>query len=255
MTGHHGLKGGTFAEKSLRHLLYISEYAVRADAISLQGGLLQPIDARIKVAGTLALILVVAASRRLDVIAAFFGLALALALLSRVPVTRLALAIWTPVLIFTGAIALPAIVLTPGTAIASVGGLDITRQGLRAAAFLLSRAETVATLTALLVFTTSWPRVLRALRSLRVPAVAVVILGMTCRYIFVMLQTALEMLESRKSRTVGVLPPLEGYAQAGISAGVLLSKSVRLSEEVHLAMQSRGFRGEVRLLEADGPPA
>jgi energy-coupling factor transporter transmembrane protein EcfT len=64
-----------------------------------------------------------------------------------------------------------------------------------------------------------------------------------------MLQTALEMLESRKSRTVGVLPPLEGYSQAGASAGVLLSKSVRLSEDVHLAMQSRGFRGEIHLLD------
>jgi energy-coupling factor transporter transmembrane protein EcfT len=32
------------------------------------------------------------------------------------------------------------------------------------------------------------------------------------------------------------------------TAGVLLSKSVELSHEVYLAMLSRGFRGEVRLL-------
>jgi energy-coupling factor transporter transmembrane protein EcfT len=32
------------------------------------------------------------------------------------------------------------------------------------------------------------------------------------------------------------------------TAGVLLSKSISLSHEVFLAMQSRGFRGEVRLL-------
>ena len=33
------------------------------------------------------------------------------------------------------------------------------------------------------------------------------------------------------------------------SAGVLLSKSYRLSGEVYLAMQSRGFRGEVYVLD------
>jgi energy-coupling factor transporter transmembrane protein EcfT len=32
------------------------------------------------------------------------------------------------------------------------------------------------------------------------------------------------------------------------TAGVLLSKSIELSHEVYLAMLSRGFRGEVRLL-------
>jgi len=249
VTGHHGLKGGTFAEKSLRHLLYISEYAVRAESISESSGLLQSVDPRVKAVGVLGLIVVVAASHRLEAIAALFAIAVVLALFSRIPIQRLALWVWTPALIFTGAIALPAVFLTPGLTVATFGGLDITRQGLRAAAFLLSRAETVATMTALLVLTTPWPRVLRALRALRVPVVAVVILGMTYRYIFVMLHTALEMLESRKSRTVGVLPLLEGYGQAGAFAGVLLSKSVRLSEEVHLAMQSRGFRGEVHLLD------
>ena len=32
------------------------------------------------------------------------------------------------------------------------------------------------------------------------------------------------------------------------TAGVLMSKSIELSNEVYLAMLSRGFRGEVRLL-------
>ena len=32
------------------------------------------------------------------------------------------------------------------------------------------------------------------------------------------------------------------------TAGVLLSKSIDLSNDVYLAMQSRGFRGDVRIL-------
>jgi energy-coupling factor transporter transmembrane protein EcfT len=122
-------------------------------------------------------------------------------------------------------------------------------QGFRAAGFLIGRAETAATLSTLLVFTTPWARVLKALRTFRCPVVLVAILGMTYRYIFVILQTAVEMFEARKCRTVGVLPPAERRRLASSAAGVLLSKSIHLGTEVDLAMRSRGFRGEVRLLQ------
>jgi energy-coupling factor transporter transmembrane protein EcfT len=142
-----------------------------------------------------------------------------------------------PVLFFTGTIALPAVFLMPGAA------------GIRSAAFLVSRAETAATLSALLVLTTPWPWVLKALRTFRCPVVLVAILGMTYRYIFVILQTALDMFESRQSRTVGVLEARERRRLAASTAGVLLSKSLQLAGDVHLAMRSRGFQGEVYLLQ------
>jgi energy-coupling factor transporter transmembrane protein EcfT len=90
---------------------------------------------------------------------------------------------------------------------------------------------------------------LKALRTFRCPIVLVTVLGMTYRYIFVILTTAFEMFESRKSRTVGVLEPVERRRLASGSVGVLLSKSLQLSGDVHLAMQSRGFRGEVYIME------
>lgn len=99
------------------------------------------------------------------------------------------------------------------------------------------------------MLTTPWPWVLKALRIFRCPVILVAILGMTYRYIFVILQTALEMFEARESRTVGVLPPSERRRLASSAAGVLLSKSIHMGNEVHLAMQSRGFRGEVHLLQ------
>jgi cobalt/nickel transport system permease protein len=99
-----------------------------------------------------------------------------------------------------------------------------------------------------LILTTPWMHVLKALRIFRVPVVFVVILGMTCRYILLMLQTAHEMFESRKSRTVGVLTASDERRMAVSSAGVLLTKTFQLSGDVYLAMQSRGFRGEVYLL-------
>jgi energy-coupling factor transporter transmembrane protein EcfT len=152
------------------------------------------------------------------------------------------------VLFFTGAIALPAVFLTPGRAAATWAGITLTEPGIRSAAFLIARAETAATLSALLVLTTPWPWVLKALRTFRCPLVLVAILGMTYRYIFVILQTACDMFESRQSRTVGVLAAADRRRLAASMAGVLLSKSLQLAGDVHLAMRSRGFQGEVYLL-------
>jgi cobalt/nickel transport system permease protein len=225
---------GSFIEATLASLLRASEYAATAEHSAESRGILQRVDPRVKVVGLILLVIVAAASRHLVVIGALFTLALALAIASGIGIGKLASWVWTPVLIFTGAIALPAMVFAP--------------QGVRSAAYLLSRAETAATLSALLVLTTPWAWVLKSLRVLKCPTVLVAILGMTYRYVFEILRTALDMFESRRSRTVGSLSPAENRRLAASAVGVLLSKSVHLSNDVHLAMQSRGFRGEVHVL-------
>lgn len=238
-----------FIERTIASLMATSQYAATAEQLASSGGTLQSIDPRVKVAGLFGLVFVVAASRELRVIGCLFAMAIVLAAVSRIRLSRIMGWVWMPVLFFTGTIALPAIFLTPGRTVAVLGPLAVTAQGLRSAAFLISRAETAATLSALLVLTTPWPWVLKSLRTFRCPMVLVTILGMTYRYIFVILQTAFEMFESRKSRTVGILEPPERRRLAAAAVGVLLSKSLQLSGDVHLAMQSRGFRGEVYVMQ------
>jgi cobalt ECF transporter T component CbiQ len=197
------------------------------------------------------LIAAAAASRRIGVILAIFGVALALAMLSRVPMRTLAARVWIGILVFAALIVLPALFLTPGRAVWSIPvvGWTMTAQGLQGATYLISRVETTATLSMLLVLSTPWMHVLKALRVLRVPVVAIVILGMTYRYIFLLMATAREMFESRRSRLVGQLEGKDRRRLAVATAGVLLSKSLQLAGDVYLAMQSRGFRGEVYVLE------
>ena len=242
------MKSG-FIERTLAGLVAASDYAASAEQLAAARGALQRIDPRVKVAGLCALVVAAAAARNLRAVGALFAAALLLAAFSRIRWPRLAVWVWMPVLIFTGAIAFPALFLTPGRALAAWGPISVTRQGLDSAALLLARAETAATLAALLVLTTPWPWVLKSLRVFRCPVLVVAILGMTYRYIFVILETALDMFESRKSRTIGVLAPAERRRLAAASAGVLLSKSLQLGSDVHLAMQARGFRGEVYLLD------
>ncbi len=240
-----------FLEKTIGSLLHASEEAIFAEAVAQQPRLLQRLDPRVKLASTGALLLAVIAVHRLSFSAGLFLLTVLLVFFARIPLGTVVSRVWLGVLVFTGPIALPAIFLTTGLPITRLPLLDwpVTQQGLLSAAFLLLRAETAATLVTILILTTRWNRLLRALRVLHVPAAAVVILQMSYRYIFVTLQSAYDLFESRRARLLAPLAPAEQRASASAIAGVLLDRSLLLSNEVHLAMQARGFRGEVHLLD------
>jgi len=224
--------------------LLVSEQTAR------RPGLLQAMDPRVRVVGLLALVLAVTLSHRISVIIALFAVAVFLALASHVSLKALSIRVWLVVLFFTGVIALPALFLTPGEPIfASPGGRPhITAQGLATATLLIARVETAVTLTTLLILTTPWMHILKALRAFRVPREVVMMLAMTHRYIFLLAETAGQMFESRQSRTVGTLDRASQRRMTTRTAGVLLSKTVELSDQVFLAMQSRGFRGDARIL-------
>jgi cobalt ECF transporter T component CbiQ len=235
-----------FIEGSVESLRGALEHAEHCANLAEEAGLLQMLDPRVKLCGLLPLILAAVCSQRMLVTLVIWLGATLLGARSGIKPQTMAVRTWLGVLIFTGAIGLPAVFLVPGRTIWTlpVLGWHVKAQGCMAALRLVTRAETAATLVVLLVFTTPWPHVLKALRILRAPAVLVVILGMTYRYIFVLLELADNLFEARRSR---VIRPMNGAAQrrmAGATAGVLLDKSLRYSEEVYMAMQSRGFRGE-----------
>ncbi len=225
-------------------------HAMESEKIARQAGLLQSLDPRVRVIGLFTMVLAVMLSRRIIVIGALFVVAVIIAILSKVSVGMLVKRVWLVVLGFTGVIALPAIFITRGDPVAAFAGgpLHITVQGVQTATLLLARVETAVTFTSLLVLCTPWTHLLKALRAFRLPQEAIMMLAMTHRYIFLLVETAGQMFESRQSRTVGVVKGATARGIAARSAGVLLSKSIALSNEVYLAMQSRGFRGEIRIL-------
>jgi len=240
---------GKFAS-TLASLTRAMSGALTSEIVARRSGLLQSLDPRVRLAGLLMLVVAVTLSHRIVVVVALFAVAILLGLASHVSMAILAKRVWLTVLAFTGVIALPALFLTPGVAMFRTpeGFPSITSQGLIAATFLITRVETAVTLTTLLVLTTPWMHILKALRAFRVPQEAVMMLAMTHRYIFLLAETANQMFESRASRTVGVLDARQQRRVIARSAGVLLSKSIEFSNEVFLAMQSRGFRGDAKVL-------
>ena len=75
-------------------------------------------------------------------------------------------------------------------------------------------------------------------------SVFLLILGMTYRYIFLLLHTANSMFLARQSRTLGTFSGKENRRWLGQALGTTIAKSHQMSEDVYLAMLSRGYRDE-----------
>ena len=227
------------------------EHAACCSQVAENRGFLQELDPRTKMLGALVLIVGATVTARTEMVVVIFLLAVLLIVLSRISLDLFVRQTWMGVLWFTGVLALPAVFTTPGILIAHVPVLHwpMTAQGIQAAVRLLARAETAATIALLLILSTPWVHLLKALRAFRAPVVLVTILGMTHRYIFLLLHLARDLFEARRSRQVGTLTSLQLRYLTGSSAGVLMNRSLQLSEEVYLAMQSRGFTGEIHLID------
>ncbi len=238
-------------ERTLDGLLHAMERTVSAEAGLSASGWIEQLDPRVKLASLVALVASVALSHRLDVLAALLAAGVALAAAARVPLRTLMSGVSLAAVGFSLALAAPAVFLTPGRPVAVVPllGWTVTAQGVTSAGYLVLRAAAASTFGFLLVLTTRWPHVLKALRAFRVPVVFVAVLAMTYRYILLLLESAHDMFVARRSRTVGRLTAAERRRVVTQSAGVLLGKSLSLSNEVFLAMQARGFRGEVHVLD------
>ena len=246
----HSHRRSNTLEHTLHGISETLERALFAEEISTRPGLFQSMDARVKVLSVLALLVAVSLSRSLLVIAGVYLAALVLALASSIPAGFFIKRVWLALPFFTGMIILPAFFVTPGPALVQLPlGLVITSTGFTTGLFLLLRVSTSLSLTLLLILTTPWNTVLSALTVLRVPDVFILILGMTYRYIYLLLHTANDMFLSRKSRVVGRLDAAEDRRMLAAISGTLLGKSLDMSGEVYLAMQSRGFRGTIVTLK------
>lgn len=248
-----------FFEKTLNDITGTLEQTLFAEEISRRDGLLQSLDPRAKLIGALALLLAISLSHNLIVILALYILTLPVAYASRVPMGFYLKRVWMFMPFFTGIVALPALFspFSPGAPIITLIDLAsprvylaITQSGIITAAFLFLRVGASVSIAILLILTTRWTTLLKALRVLRVPQIFVLILGMTYRYIYVLLHAANNMFLARKSRVVGRVSGGENRRWLANSMGMLFAKSYELSDQVYLAMQSRGFRGEAQVMES-----
>jgi cobalt ECF transporter T component CbiQ len=186
-----------------------------------------------------------------------YAATLVLAMLSALPLGFFVKRVWLFIPIFTGIVVLPATFsfITPGTIVLPMWhwhghAVGMTSQGLAAAALIVIRVATSVSLVVLVTLTTPWTKLLAGLRALFVPRIFILIVGMAYRYVFLLLNTVTDMFTSRKARAVGNDQGeyREGQKFVSATAGALFGKAHALSEEVHMAMVSRGYRGDAKTL-------
>ncbi len=252
-TSPHSARRGGFVEKTLSELTGSAQEILFAERWARQEGMLQRLDARIKVIGLIGLVVVTAFLHRLPGLLGLYALSLILAVCSRLPVGMFLRRVWLTVPLFVGAVTLPAALnlVTPGPPLITLWReplLAITEPGLAAALLLTMRVGVAVSFVVLLTLTTQWNDLLHGLRSLLVPRMFVTVLAMTYRYLAVLIQSAAEMFTARKSRTVGRMSREENRRFLGGVMGALFGRTLALTEEVHAAMLSRGWAGEAHSL-------
>ncbi len=254
-----------FLDRTLKAMAGLLEGFILSEVFVYKPGMLQGLEARVKLLGVLLLIICTSLIHSIPLLYGLYGLTLVLAVLSKIKASFFLKRIWLVLLFFVGVIALPATLnlFTPGEPVFTLYSLDkarqigpyyipkdisLTRQGISAALLLVGRVATSLSFVLLLILTTSWASLLKALRSLLVPQIYVQTLGMTLRYLMLLSQTVQEMCLAKKSRTLRV--GKTGVEQRWVAGqvGTLFKWSMQLSVQVHQAMMARGYQGEVRIL-------
>ncbi|MDT8902992.1 cobalt ECF transporter T component CbiQ [Anaeroselena agilis] len=222
-------------------------------------GLLQPVEPRVKIAGTVLLLLAAAITTSIPALAAVHGLLFLAALASGIGARDYLLRVWLPAGVFAGLVVLPAILswVTPGDPLLYIyrgvewragplslpADLAVTRQGLSAAAMVLLRSAASLGLVLLLVKTTRWPVLTKAFQSLGVPAVFVMVLELTYRYLFLFLLLLADFLLGRRSRLVGGESAVARLEWIGGTLAGFLRLAGEYSREIAAAMTARGYGG------------
>jgi len=241
--------GEGFLTKNISGITHTLESVIVAEDLCRAPGLLQRLDPRAKVVTFALFIVTVGLARSFWPLSAIFALILAVTAASRISMGFFLKRIFLFIPIFTLVIAIPALFVTPGSPLVTMASkVIITEQGARTAGLLFLRVTDSMSFGVLLILTTRWTSVLAALRWLRMPSLLVDILGMTYRYIFLLLHSTNSMFLARRSRTLGSFSSNENRRWLTRALGTTMVKSRHLSEDVYLAMLSRGYQGETRVL-------
>lgn len=254
-----------FLEKTINDVAGVIKELIFSEQLSGAKGLLQNIDLRVKLVTTVFLLLLTAWVRNIPTLAGLYLFTLMLAYFSQVPLGFFVKRVWVFIPFFTGIVVLPSIFnfVRAGDPLINIVNLGhpvnlgifklpaviaITRQGLTGAVLIILRVGVSVSLAVLLTITSKWEVLLKALRVFFIPQIFIMVLGMTYRYIFLLLTVINDMFIARKSRTIGVNSLRENRRFVSVGIGNVFGKAYYLSEEIHDAMIARGYTGEAKVI-------
>ncbi|HEX9020302.1 MAG TPA: cobalt ECF transporter T component CbiQ [Nitrospirota bacterium] len=250
-----------FLDKTLSAVADVLERAFFSEAFAYQRGFLQALDIRVKLITFLLIIILISFLRAPQTMWLLFGISLALAAASHIPLRFFLKRVLLFVPLFSAIIVLPALlnIITPGEPVLTIARLGhartwglytipqeiaVTRQGLWGGIVFVSRVSASVSFAALFLMSAKWGEVFAGLRALFMPRIFVVTLSMTYRYLFVVLRLIQDMYRARKSRTIRPFSAAVERNWTASRIGVTFKRSMEMSADIYQAMLARGFHGE-----------
>ncbi|MCL5024398.1 MAG: energy-coupling factor transporter transmembrane protein EcfT [Nitrospirae bacterium] len=256
-----GKNEARFLGKTLRHVLSFVADTLFNERVSAQRGLLQGIEGRLKILTFFFLIVVLSLQKTVPGILVFLVPVVLTMTASRIPplffLKRL-----LPTAVFTLLISVPVILnlVVPGEPLLVLltfqgplqagplvipGEIAVTRQGLESAATLFLRVLTSVSFVFLLTMTTQPNRFMQCLSSL-IPGPLGSVVAISYRYIFFLVRKVEQYVMGLRARQISPIRQSGGRRWAASRIALLFSVSMELSNDLAMAMESRGCREEIK---------
>ncbi len=248
-----------FLDATLGRIISFLEDTMFNERTSNRNGLLQKIEPRMKVVTVILFIILLSLQKAMGGIAIFFLLAVLLGIASKLPLLSF-LKRLMPAAIITFLISLPVLLnvvvdgqpllvlltfkerMRLGPVVTPVE-IAITSQGVKSAVTLFLRVVSSVSLVFLITMTTPPHAFVKSLSSL-VPGPLKSVVSISYRYIFFLVRKVEQFVMGLRSRQIAVVSNTKGRHWVASRIGLLFSISMEFSNELAMAMESRGCGDE-----------
>ena len=252
-----------FLERGIDHLAGVIRNGYAQWECSSQNGFFQRIDARVKVLFLLSFIVIVSLKRDVLPETCIWIFVFVLTLFSRLSILKVYRRVLLLGFVFGFLVALPSAfnVITKGEIILPIvrlpksynfwiyhipADIGLTREGIDGVAMLTLRVINSLSLSFLVLYTTPFHEIIRALKLLKVPDSFLIIMTLCYKYIFIFSKTVEDMHLAKKSRVVRELNHAEAREWIAGRMAFIFRKSRLKCEEVFKAMIGRGFSDSIK---------
>ena len=254
----------SFIDRTIRNVARFIATAYQQGDTATQKGLLQMLDARVKVVVLIVYALIISLVRAIPTQLYFSALLLLLFLFSRVNIFTMYKKILVFSFFFGFLVFAPAAlnVVTNGNVIFPIfqfqiahqfwvyhipAEIGITREGISVVARMYLKVFNSLSLTLLILNTTAFTEIIKSLKVFRVPDMFLLIITLTYKFVFILAHTVEETYFALKLRWWRKLKKAEaGKIVAGRITHIFRRSWMRY-EETWQAMVARGYTGEVNL--------
>ncbi len=254
----------SFVEKGINHLAGMIKKGYIQSEFLPKNGLFQRIDPRIKVLFLVFFIVIVSLKRDLLSELCVFIFLLVLVLLSRIRIVPFYRRVLLFGFIFGFLMALPSAfnLVTRGEIILPIATLSrpydfwiyhvpatigITRAGMLGVAMLTMRVVNSLSLSFLVLYTTPFSEIVRALKILKVPDTFLIVISLCYKYIFIFSKTVEEMYLAKRARMLREEKDKKAREWIAGRLALIFRKTQLRCEEVLRAMVGRGFSDAIKL--------